>query len=248
VLLLLPPSETKRDGGEAGTPLDLAALGFPELTPQRRAAIAALRRLSRTKGAGMAALRLGATQFAEIQRNRELLVSPVMPALDRFDGVLYEALDAGSLTPRAREFADAHVVIASALFGLVRALDPVPAYRLSPDSRLPGMPLARHWAAVGAAALAAHADGRLVLDLRSEAYAALAPAPAGAWFLRVVADDAQGRRRALNHFNKQGKGAFVRRLLDAGVDHADVTSLREWARTAGVRLEPGAPGELDLVV
>ena len=248
MLLLLPPSETKRDGGEAGTALDLAALGFPELTPQRRAAIAALRRLSRTKGAATAALRLGATQSAEIQRNRELLVSPVMPALDRFDGVLYEALDVGSLTVAAREFAAAHVVIGSALFGLLRALDPVPVYRLSPDSRLPGMPLGRHWTAAGRAALAAHADGRLALDLRSEAYVGLAPAPEGAWFLRVVADDAHGRRRALNHFNKHGKGAFVRRLLDAGIDHADVASLREWARADGVRLEPGAPGELDLVV
>lgn len=248
MLLLLPPSETKREGGDPDRALDLAALGFPGLTAQRKAAIAALRRLSRTKGAAMTALKLGPTLGGEVQRNRDLLVSPVMPALERFDGVLYDALDAPTLSPGARAFAGEHVVIASALFGLVRALDPVPAYRLSPDSRLPGMPLVKHWAPAAGTALAAHAGEQLVLDLRSEAYAALGPAPDGAWFVRVVADDGDGRRRALNHFNKHGKGELVRRLLDAGIDHPDPAWLLAWAAASGIRLEHGAPGELDLVV
>jgi cytoplasmic iron level regulating protein YaaA (DUF328/UPF0246 family) len=248
VLLLLPPSETKRDGGDPGHTLDLDALGFPGLTSRRKAAISALRRLSRTKGAAMTALKLGPTLAHEIQRNRELLVSPVMPALDRFDGVLYDALEAPTLSARARAFAGEHVVIASALFGVVRALDPVPAYRLSPDSRVPGLPLVKHWAFAVRGELAAHVGGQLVLDLRSEAYAALGPAPEGAWFLRVVAEDGDGRRRALNHFNKHGKGELVRRLLDADLDHEDVDSLLAWAAAAGIRLERGASGELDLVV
>jgi cytoplasmic iron level regulating protein YaaA (DUF328/UPF0246 family) len=248
VLLLLPPSETKRDGGAADSVLDLSALGFPELTPQRRNAIAALRRLCRTKSAAMAALHLGATQGAEVQRNRELLVSPVMPAIDRFDGVLYDALDVPSLIASSRAFIGDHVLISSALFGVVRALDPIPAYRLSPDSRLPGMPLVKHWAPAAGRALATRSSGQLVLDLRSTAYAALGPAPEGSWFVRVVAEDGDGRRRALNHFNKHGKGAFVRRIAEAGIDHPDLDALLGWAAGAGIRLEAGAPGELDLVV
>lgn len=248
MLLLLPPSATKRDGGEPGSALDLTALGFPELTTARRTAIAALRRLSRNRAEAMAALKLGPTLGSEVLRNRELGRSPVMPAIDRFDGVLYDALDAGSLDAGARAFTGRHVIIGSALFGLVRALDPVPSYRLSPDSALPGLPLRRHWSAVGAAALAARAGEELVLDLRSEAYAALAPAPPGSLFIRVVAEDGDGRRRALNHFNKHGKGVLVRRLLEAGVDHADPGSLTSWADAHGIRLAPGAPGELDLVV
>lgn len=248
MLLLLPPSETKRDGGTPGAVLDLGALSLPELTRPRRTAVAALRRLSRTKGAAMTALRLCATQAHEIQRNRDLLVSPAMPALDRFDGVLYDALDAPTLSPAGRAFAGEHLLIGSALFGLVGALDPIPAYRLSPGSRVPGLPLTAHWAVAVRAALAAHAGEQLVLDLRSEAYAALGPAPDGAWFVRVVAEDAAGRRRALNHFNKHGKGELVRRLLDAGRDHADLDELLDWAPDAGIRLERGAPGELDLVL
>ena len=248
MLILLPPSETKRVGGEEGTRLDLAALGFPSLTAPRRTAVDAVRRLSRNLAAATAGLRLGGTQAAEAARNRVILTSPVMPAIDRYDGVLYEALDAASLTPAQRAFAGRHVAIASAAFGLTGALDPIPAYRLSHDSRLPGVALGRLWRAP-LSELLAQTPG-LLLDLRSEAYANLGPLPArpDAVFVRVVSVDDQGRRRALNHFNKSGKGVFVRRLIQAGIVHDDVEGLLGWARASGIRLERGAPGELDLVV
>lgn len=248
MLLLLPPSETKRTGGLEGSKLDYSALSWPELTPARRAAISALRNLSRNLAAAAGALRLGGTQAAEAARNRVILSSPVMPAIDRYDGVLYEGLDAASLSPEQRAFAGQHVAIASAAFGLTMALDPIPAYRLSHDSRLPGVTLGRLWRKPLSGVLAA-TDG-LLLDLRSEAYSGLGPLPArhDAVFVRVVSVDSEGRRRALNHFNKKGKGEFVRRVLEAGIVHPDVTSLLAWASDAGVLLERGAAGELDLIV
>jgi cytoplasmic iron level regulating protein YaaA (DUF328/UPF0246 family) len=245
VLILLPPSETKRVGGD-GPPLDLAALSFPALTPARRQALAAVRALSRNLSAAAGMLRLGPASATEAARNRVLTSSPTMPALDRYDGVLFDALDAASLPAGARRFAGRHLAIASALFGLTGALDPIPAYRLSHDSRLPGTTLPRIWKAPLTAELAAVPG--LVLDLRSEGYAALGPAPAGSMYLRVVTADADGSTRALNHFNKKGKGAFTRRLLLAGIDHPDAAALLAWAAEEGIRLEPGAPGELDLVV
>jgi cytoplasmic iron level regulating protein YaaA (DUF328/UPF0246 family) len=248
MLVLLPPSETKRAGGAEGTRLDFAALSFPDLTRPRRAAVEGVRRLSRNLSAATGALRLGGTQAGEVARNRVILTSPTMPAIDRYDGVLYEALDAASLTAGQRAFAGRHVAIASAAFGLTAASDPIPAYRLSHDSRLPGISLARLWREPLAAVLAATPG--LLVDLRSEAYAALGPLPVrpDAVVVRVVSADADGRRRALNHFNKQGKGAFTRRLLEAGVDHPDVASLLAWAAGAGIRLEQDADGRLDLVV
>lgn len=245
MLILLPPSETKRAGGD-GSPLDLAALSFPSLTAPRRAALAAVRALSRDLGAAAVAMKLGPSSAAEAARNRVLTTSPTMPALDRYDGVLFDALDAPTLPPAARAFAGEHLAIGSALFGVTGALDPIPAYRLSHDSRLPGTTLGRIWRPSLAQALAER-EG-LVLDLRSEGYAALGPAPAGSWYLRVVSEGADGRRRALNHFNKHGKGVFTRELLLTGIDHPDVGSLLAWAADAGIRLEPGAAGELDLVV
>lgn len=247
MLIILPPSETKRDGGDPSRPLSLDALSFPSLSGPRTRALRALGRLARDRGAA-AALRLGPTQAAELQRNRLVGSGPTMPALERFDGVLYEALGVSTLPRAARQFARDRVVVGSALFGLLGAEDPIPAYRLSPDSRLPGTPLKALWSAPVSALLGARTG--MILDLRSEAYAALGPAPKReeSWYLRVVSEGEDGRRRALNHFNKKGKGEFTRALLLAGVDHPDAASLLSWAAATGIQLEPGAAGELVLVL
>jgi uncharacterized protein len=246
VLLILPPSETKRDGGDASRNLDLETLGFSSLTPARRSALKALRELSTSIEHSTRALKLGPTQAFEIERNRVLRRSAVMPAVERYTGVIYDALDVASLTGSARAFAAEHLAIGSALFGLLRADDPIPAYRLSHDSRLPGLQLGGLWRAAVGAELARQPG--LVLDLRSEPYAALGRAPTGALYLRVLTSSPDGARVALSHFNKQAKGEFTRRVLESGVDHESAESLISWARANDITLDNGAEGELNLVV
>jgi len=246
VLLVLPPSETKRDGGSEGSRLVLESLGFAALTPQRSSAISALVTLSQSEDLSIAALKLGKTQVFEVHRNRALRDSAVMPAIDRYTGVIYDALDAATLSTDARAFAARHLAIGSALFGLLRASDEIPAYRLSHDSRLPGIALGRLWRQ-GVTAELQQREG-LILDLRSEAYAHLGRAPKGSWYLRVLTEGADGRRTALSHFNKHAKGDFTRRVLQAGVVHTDAASLIAWAHESQINLDYGAPGELDLVV
>lgn len=245
MLLILPPSETKRDGGVDGTRLDLWQLGYWALTPQREKAMAALRALSRSVSGSTAALGLGPTQRFEIDRIRALPTAPLMPAIDRYTGVIYDALGADTLDAEARAFAEGHLVISSALFGLLRAGDGIPAYRLSHDSRLPGLSLRSLWRE-GVSEELGQREG-LVLDLRSEAYAALGPASKG-YYLRVLSEDARGRRKALSHFNKTAKGEFARAVFEAGIVHDSVDGLLEWASGSGIRLEHGRDGELDLVV
>lgn len=215
--ILLPPSETKREGGD-GKPLDLASLSFPALREHRGVVLAALDTLvGQPDDAAAKALKLGARiASAELARNRELLSSPTMPALERYTGVLFDALDPETLSPQARVRANQHILVQSALFGLVRAGDHIPAYRLSHDARLPGVRLVTHWGDVSTAVLS-DLSGPIV-DLRSAGYAALGPLPSNEHCVTVavVAADSDGSVRALNHFNKKGKGAFVRALLEAG--------------------------------
>jgi uncharacterized protein len=246
VLLLLPPSETKRDGGVPGSSLDLADLSFPSLTKSRRGALAGLRSVSKSLATSLTALKLGPTQRFEIDRNRAISTSPVMPAIERYTGVLYDALGVESMDAEARAFLGGVAVVHSALFGLVRADDPLPAYRFSHDSRIPASSLSKLWREANAAVLAEQTG--LILDLRSESYVHLGPAPEGSYFLRVVTVGENGTLRALNHFNKHGKGELMRALALARRDFSTVDELVAWAIDAGIRLEAGAPGELDLVV
>lgn len=250
MLILLPPSETKRGGG-AGSPLALDRLRFPSLNPVRREVVDAVVSLAADRDAAARALKLGPKQAGEVDRNRAIPSSPTMRALERYTGVLYDALDAGSLSDADWSVAAESVAVQSALLGLVGAADPVPAYRLSFDSRLSlarGTPsLKKRWAAAGADALAARDD--LLLDLRSEGYAALAPLPerAGAHYVRVLARDADGHVRALNHFNKQAKGLLTRALVEAGAGFGSTEELLAWAEAEGYELRPtGEPGSRDL--
>ena len=246
MLILLPPSETKRDGGSGASRLDLDALSFPSLTRARRSAITGLRAISKSVTASTKALGLGPTQRFEIDRNRAVATSPTMAAIARYTGVLYDAIDVETLDAEARGFLEMNVVIHSALFGLVRASDPIPAYRFSHDTRIPGISLSKIWRDANAAVL--DAEPGLVLDLRSESYVHLGPASDRAVFLRVVSDDGAGHRRALNHFNKHGKGELVRTLAGSRIDFETVADLVDWAHSMGINLTPGAEGGLDLVV
>lgn len=244
--ILLPPSETKRDGGVEGSVLDLTALSYSKLNSARRTVLAAVRSLCSNRAQAAAALGLSKAQYFEVERNRQVRRSPVLPAIERYTGVLYDALDAESLPPNARDFAREHVVIHSALWGLVGAGDPIPAYRLSQDSRLPGLALKKLWAQPISLELEGLSD--LIIDARSESYVALGPAPHSSYFLRVVTTGPDGTHRALNHFNKKAKGEFVRAVVLAHIDHSQVDSLVAWAKDQGIQLEHAAPGELHLIV
>ncbi|MEF2978212.1 YaaA family protein [Subtercola sp. YIM 133946] len=247
MLVVLPPSETKRDGGTDDR-LDVSSLRFARLRPRRAELVRAVRTLARDREATIAALKLGRTQYDEIDRNRRLTLSPTMPALDRYTGVVFDAIDAPTLTADALGFAGEHVVIQSALFGPIGALDRIPAYRLSHDSRLPGVSLKKHWGPGGSRALLD--EPGLLLDLRSEGYVALSPVNdrPNSYFLRVLTVGDDGAVRALNHFNKTAKGRLTRALLDAGISFDAVDDLIDWARAAGFDLTRSGPAELSLVV
>lgn len=236
MLLLLPPSETKRDGGE-DAPLDLDALSHPELTSARRTLVDRVVELSADPDAAMRALKLGPRGAGEVERNRSLRETPTMPALDRYTGVLFDALDAPQLDAASRSFAGETVMIHSALLGLVGALDPIPAYRLSHDSRIPGIRLRAHWRPPLSGMLEERPG--LIVDLRSEGYAELGPAPGrlDSVYVRVVSAGSDGRRRALNHFNKQAKGRFSRAFLEQRPEVDSLEEFLDWARGAGFMLD-----------
>ncbi|BDZ44207.1 peroxide stress protein YaaA [Naasia aerilata] len=208
----------------------------------------AVRALAKDPDAMAAALKLGPRQRTEIERNRALTTSATLPTIDRYTGVLYDALDAATLPAAARERAGAVVAVHSALLGLTGGLDPIPAYRLSADSRLPGLSLREHWSAVVAKEL--RAVPGLLLDLRSEGYVALGPAPVrpDSVYLRVLGEGPDGVVRALNHFNKHAKGELTRALLLAEELPDTVDDLLAWAPGAGFTLRRHSPTEVALIV
>lgn len=244
MLVLLPPSETKLTGGD-GPPLDLTALSHPSLDAVRTPLLDELVELAADLPASRAALGVSERQDAEIVRNAGLWRTPTAPAITRYTGVLYDALDVGSLSKALRAKAYARLAVGSALFGLVHAGDPIPAYRLSAGSTLPsGGTLAARWRPVLEPVLGGVDD--LVVDLRSGSYAALARVP-GAVTVNVLAERPDGSRSVVSHHNKAHKGALARLLATTRAEPQDAAAVARIARKAGHTVERTGT-HLDLVI
>jgi cytoplasmic iron level regulating protein YaaA (DUF328/UPF0246 family) len=245
VLVLLPPSETKADGGRGG-PLDLDALSFPELNPTRAKLADALVELAADVPASVAALGITERQAGEVTRNAELWTSPTMPALRRYTGVLYDALDVRSFTKAGLEKAHRRLAVTSSLFGVVSATDPIPAYRLSGGNSLPSVGTVRGlWKPVLEPVLR-QVDG-LVVDLRSGTYSAFAKLRPDAVTVRVVTENARGERVTVSHFNKAYKGRLAHVLAATRAEPSTVDQLAKVITKAGLVVERTGDHELELV-
>ena len=256
MLILLPPSEGKTPPA-SGAPLDLAGLSFSALTKTRRAVLGSLISLcSSDPAAATAALDLGPTQAGHVQSNSSLKRSPAGLAIDVYTGVLFKALDAGSLRAAERRRLNRLVAISSALFGLVRPDDLIPAYRLSGDTSLPALgAMATVWRDQVSAELEQHQG--VIFDLRSGAYVALGPIPPGiasrSLVGRVLHEQA-GKRSIVSHHNKATKGRIVRSLVQANAKPTTVADLITVFEALGYQAElqppkrPGTPAIVDIIV
>jgi uncharacterized protein len=243
-VLLLPPSEGKSPGGTGG-PWAPGRSAFPELDGHREKAIAALLRAMRAAEPARRKL-LGVKDdalAAATAANRSVRTAPTMPAIERYTGVLYDALDAGSLPARDRRRLASQVVIFSGLWGASMPGDPLPDHKLKMSAAIaPLGKLSTWWRSPLTDALAPLVEGRVVWNLLPlEHDAAWAPpevgstepgAPAAVLTVRFL-DETTGRKGAarsfttVNHWNKLLKGALVRHVLATGADEPDALAAFE---------------------
>ncbi len=171
--------------------------------------------------------------------NRQVVEAPTLPAIERYDGVLYGELGYADLPAVARRRLDRSVLVFSALHGVVGAIDPLPEHRLGFDMSLGRLGrLSAWWRPRITEALAPVLEGAVVWDLLPAEHAA-------AWkpavvpmrrHLQVRFVDAHGR--TVSHWNKLLKGALAAHLARHGAGDPDV--LRSFEHPTGYRWDPSA--------
>ena len=227
MLFLIPPSETKALGG-GSININQTHLTFGGLDPTRDDVLAA---------------------YITATGDTDIRTAQTMPAIHRYTGTLYSAIHGRGLkgTPTANnelsesELARARtmVLIQSALFGVISATDLIPNYKISPSKLICGINLKRLWPEAHNKFAWARLAAGPVIDLRSKAYAELAPLPENidAYTVTVFVERADGSREQLNHFNKKAKGQLVRAALTASKEPQTIADLEAVAKKMGLKLE-----------
>jgi len=213
MLILLPPSEKKK----AATNLekfDLNSLSFT---------------------AELSAIRAQTTKGYDS--------SQTSPAIEIYDGVLYQGLGWHSLSATQKKRANSRVLIVSALFGLVKPLDQIFSYKEKIDNKL--------WRDA-IAEVSEKFINELVIDCRSSTYKNVwAVNPENTVEVRVFKVSGS-ERSVITHMSKKYRGELTRHLLTQASDPVTPVDVqRIAAHLFECELHPptdGQPWVLDLLI
>ena len=159
--------------------------------------------------------RLNADRFGDFGKMEE------KPAALAFAGDTYQGLEAGSLEADEMVWAQDHLRILSGLYGVLRPLDAIQAYRLEMGSRLKtdhGKSLYDYWGDRISKALNAQAeavDSDILVNCASQEYfGAVDP---GALNLRVITpvfmEEKAGTPKIVSFYAKRARGAMARYMI-----------------------------------
>jgi len=174
------------------------------------------------------------------------------PAGLTFDGDVYWGLEAKSMSDDDLAYAQDHLRILSGLYGVLRPMDNIQAYRLEMGTKLAtkrGKSLYDFWGSTIADTLNAdmknHSD-QTIVNLASHEYfkavdkKAMTHPVITAKFLNVK----DGKARALMYYAKYGRGLMARWIMQNRVDRAE--GLKDF-NLDGYKLDKKASTETELV-
>ena len=214
-MLLLPPSEGKAEGGNRRRATWTPEAGsFGAALGARRTEV--VEALAGVHGGDERLLGVKGEHLLRAQSaNTTLIGAPVLPAWQRYTGVVWDHLDPATLPATARK----RVVVVSGLLGLVRGDDPVPDYRLKMGANLaPLGKLSTWWREAVSAEIARIARRRFVVDLLPQEHRGALTLD-GLQGVSVTLVDPSGKPGG--HFAKAAKGELARAILTDGLAALD---------------------------
>jgi cytoplasmic iron level regulating protein YaaA (DUF328/UPF0246 family) len=242
--ILLPPSEDKASGGTDNRSwLEIAHVptmnSFSALNEARHTLIKALHlTLNQPEPMLEQIFRVkGDTLAAAVEANWRLPGGPILAAVRRYTGVMYDHLDYVNMSRATREAFEKNAILFSGVWGILRPTDLIPDYKLKIDAKLPDLgKVSTYWKPHISSHLNALVKNHVVWDLLPGAHRQAWDGKAKArahWQIKFV--QAQNKNgaityRTVSHWSKALKGALVRFICEhditepadfAGFDHPE---------------------------
>ena len=167
--ILLAPAETKNEGGTAA-PISQESFCFPHLFAQRMEVFQRYEQLIENSTLEALSKWFGLKKMEEVEKySHSLKDKPTMKAIERYNGVAFDALDYAHLSSKEQAYIDEHVVLFSNLFGPILAADKIPDYKYKQGAKLPDFALEKFFMETFTPTLDEYL-GNEVLDLRAGYY------------------------------------------------------------------------------
>ncbi|QDF76138.1 MULTISPECIES: peroxide stress protein YaaA [Shewanella] len=224
MLILVSPAKTL----DYETPASTQTFTMPTLLEHSEALIEVCRELTPADIASLMKVSdkiagLNAARFAEW--NKDFNLDNAKQALFAFRGDVYTGLDADTLSAQSLERAQKHLRILSGLYGLLRPLDLMQAYRLEMGTKLAnprGANLYQFWGDIVTTevnkALAEQGDDILVNLASNEYFKSVKPKQIqGQVITPIFKDKKNGQYKVISFFAKKARGMMVRYMLDNNV-------------------------------
>lgn len=210
--ILLAPAETKNEGGN-GPAFCEDNFFLKELFSSRKEIFEAYE--SYVQGCTLEELSswFGLKKMDDVKKYQDSLKNkPTMKAIERYNGVAFDALGYDSLSSKEQTYIDDNVILFSNLFGPIKASDMIPDYKYKQGAKLPDMNVEKFFME-GFTQSLDQCLGEEILDLRAGYYEKFYKVKhASVITLKFIKDG-----KVVSHWAKHYRGAVLKALAEHNI-------------------------------
>ncbi|MDX9796042.1 MAG: YaaA family protein [Arcobacteraceae bacterium] len=205
--ILLAPAETKNEGGTRN-PFCKENFKFQELFPFQEHILKLYEKHIQALNLEELSQWFGLKNLKEVEKyQHSLYTQPTMKAIQRYNGVAFDALEYASLPKQTQKYIDDNVILFSNLFGVLNASDLIPNYKYKQGAKLPEVVVEKYYNENTSSFLDEHL-GEEILDLRAGFYEKFyQPKHAKVLTFKFIKEG-----KVISHWAKHYRGKLLRQI------------------------------------
>lgn len=203
--ILFSPSETKISGGDK---IDFSKNNFifPELFDKRAKIVKAYNDFLKTASKSDLEKLFGTKKDDVIEKYRvDIFSLPLKKAIQRYEGVAYDYLNYNNLDKNEQNYIDENVLIFSNIFGVIKASDLIPDYKLKQGESFNNLKIEKFYSDNFSKAIDDYLKDEDILDLRAGFYEKFYTIKKPYKTLKFIKDG-----KIVSHFAKAYRGEILK--------------------------------------
>ena len=231
--ILFSPSETKIGGGDIKC-IDKNSFIFPELFEKRLEILEKYNNYLKNASNNDLEKLFGTKKIEVIEKyKQDIFKSPIMKAIQRYEGVAYDYLNYNSLEVSAQKYIDENTLIFSNIFGVIKADDKIPDYKLKQGESFENLKIDKFYSDNFSQTLDNYLLDEDILDLRAGFYEKFYTIKKPYLTMKFIKEG-----KVVSHFAKDYRGEILKllalkniktfeQLLNLQIENLSIVEIKE---------------------